>query len=96
MRGNDLCLPPTLASWYASIETTDTLSPCRVDPVPDRDVLVALFNATDGANWVRNSNWLSERPISEWHGVTTDSAGRVTRLNLARNGLAGTLPPGIG
>ena len=29
-------------------------------PNPDRDVLVALYHATDGPNWRKNTNWLSE------------------------------------
>ena len=29
----------------------------------DRDVLVALYEATDGDNWTNNTHWLSERPL---------------------------------
>ena len=39
----------------------------------DRDVLVALYLATDGDNWANNDNWLSDAPISTWYGVTTDA-----------------------
>ena len=66
------------------------------DPSTDRDVLVALYNATGGANWMNKDNWLSERPIREWHGVTTDSDGRVTELNLNHNQLTGPIPPELG
>ena len=38
----------------------------------DRAVLVALYNATDGPNWTDNTNWLSNEPLSEWHGVSQD------------------------
>ena len=62
----------------------------------DRDVLVALYNATNGANWENSENWLSERPISEWHGVKTNSNGRVTELRLGGNGLRGAIPQEIG
>ena len=27
---------------------------------PDRAALVALYNATDGRNWVDNTNWLTD------------------------------------
>ena len=27
---------------------------------PDRAALVALYHATDGPNWTRNENWLTE------------------------------------
>ena len=58
----------------------------------DRAALVALYNATGGARWTNRANWLSNRPIGEWHGVTTDGTGLVTRLDLAENGLTGEMP----
>ena len=62
----------------------------------DRDALVALYNATAGANWTNNTNWLSDRPIGEWYGITTNSSGRVTYISLERNQLSGTIPPELG
>ena len=62
----------------------------------DRAVLVALYNATGGANWTDNTNWLSTVPISEWYGVVTDDGGRVTELHLAENRLAGGVPLALG
>ena len=56
---------------------------------PDRGVLVALYNATDGDNWTVRTNWLSDRPVGEWYGVTTDGDGRVTGLALSDNNLHG-------
>ena len=58
----------------------------------DRQALVALYNGTDGENWKTNTNWLSEKPFSEWHGVTTDKNGRVTDLALVNNRLKGEIP----
>ena len=46
----------------------------------DREALVALYTATGGPNWIRNNNWLSDVPISEWEDVATDGNGRVTEL----------------
>ena len=71
---------------------------------PDRAALVALYEATDGPNWVSSDNWLTDAPLGEWHGVTTDPFGRVVRLDLAgrwdsearvwiRHGLTGSIPP---
>ena len=62
----------------------------------DRDILIALYNATDGANWTNNTNWLSDEPLGDWHGVTTDDEGRVTQLRLAQNQLAGEMPTELG
>ena len=65
-------------------------------PETDRAALAALYHGTDGANWLRNSNWLSDAPMGEWSGVTTDADGRVTKLNLAANELSGEIPPELG
>ena len=65
--------------------------------MPDRDVLEALFSdATDGSNWAVSTNWLSDWPLGEWHGVTTDAEGRVTGLFLQNNGLEGPVPAVLG
>ena len=37
----------------------------------DRAALVALYEATDGPNWVDNGNWLTDAPLGEWYGVDT-------------------------
>ena len=63
---------------------------------PDRGALVAIYNATGGPNWRLNTNWLTDAPVGEWHGVTTDDAGRVQRLVLSTNQLAGIIPAAIG
>ena len=74
---------------------------------PDRAALVALYEATDGPNWVNNDNWLTDAPLGDWYGVDTDNSGRVVRLDLdgrwdsdAReyipHGLSGPVPPELG
>ena len=62
----------------------------------DREALVALYNATDGPNWENNGKWLSDAPIGEWYGVTTDGSGRVIGLELWDNRLSGEIPPELG
>ena len=62
----------------------------------DRDALITLYNATNGANWNNNDNWLSDRPIEEWHGVDVDDNGRVVDLVLWLNNLSGEIPPELG
>ena len=66
------------------------------DAATDRAALTALYNATDGANWRNNGNWLSNAPMGEWHRVTTDSDGRVTQLVLFTNQLTGDMPAELG
>ncbi|MYA83454.1 MAG: hypothetical protein F4155_14330 [Acidimicrobiales bacterium] len=66
------------------------------DERSDRAALEALFAATGGDTWNRNGLWGSAAPLGQWHGVTTDSDGRVVRLELPSNGLSGELPESIG
>jgi len=63
-------------------------------PASERAALVALYNATDGANWTNKTNWLSALPEDQWFGVSAP-AGYVTRINLPNNNLNGTIPPEI-
>ena len=62
----------------------------------DRAALEALYDATGGAGWTHSANWKTTAPVGEWHGVTTDADGRVTRLHLRSNGLDGLIPPALG
>ena len=63
--------------------------------VADRAALVALYHAADGLNWSNDTNWLSDAPLGEWYGVTTDGNGRVVELVLVENGLRGEVPSEI-
>ena len=62
----------------------------------DREALVALYNAKDGDNWYESANWLSDAPLGEWEGVTTNDDGRVTELRLVGYSLSGELPAELG
>ena len=72
------------------------LAQVQTNTSTDRDALVALYNATSGDNWANNDNWLIDKPLGEWHGVTTDSDGRVRRLDLSGNQLSGEVPSELG
>ena len=93
LSGNVLsgCIP---ASLYAV--ATNDLADAGIPSCAERDALVALYNATDGANWSDNSNWLSAEPLGDWYGVTTDADGRVTSVLLGKNSLSGTIPTELG
>ena len=62
----------------------------------DRAALVEFYNATVGDNWTDNTNWLSDLPLGDWYGITTNANGRVTAIELSNNLLDGTLPNSIG
>ena len=70
--------------------------PPGVAPGQDRAALRVLYNATGGANWTDNTNWWSNEPLSEWHGVSTDAQGHVEELRLSANGLTGTIGAELG
>ena len=71
-------------------------TPTNPAPAADRAALVGLYNATGGASWTDNTNWLSDAPIGDWHGVTTDNTGRITTLLLEGNNLNGRIPAAVG
>lgn len=60
----------------------------------ERDALIALYNATNGDNWVNNENWCSDKPLDEWYGVYTNING-VYQLSLTANQLNGIIPEEI-
>ena len=95
--GTRLCAPRDAAfqAWLRGVANTDG-EDCAAPASPDRAALVALYNATGGPNWTDDTNWLSDEPIGEWYGVTTDGSGRVTELQLHENGLRGRIPPELG
>ena len=64
--------------------------------ISERAALAALYEATSGPNWIDDTNWLTDRPLDEWHGVTTDESGNVVRLDLSGNFLVGRIPPELG
>ena len=87
----DGCVPEA----WADIEEND-LDDADLPICTDRDALVALYEASVGRNWLNNENWLSNAPLKDWYGVTTDRDDRVIELDLSENGLRGTVPPQLG
>lgn len=65
----------------------------------DRLALIALYNSTNGPQWIENAGWNpagnpGDSPCG-WWGVTCEG-GRVTGLNLKGSALDGSIPPEIG
>ncbi len=57
----------------------------------DSASLVALYNATDGANWV--TPWDISMPMNTWtSGLTFNASGNVTKIKLENQNLTGDLP----
>jgi len=92
-----ICVPGTSAfnMWLRGIENHDAehADGCNA---ADISVLKTLYDATGGEDWTESDEWFGNRPVEDWHGIAADSLGRVTELNLDRNGLTGRLPPNLG
>ncbi len=77
----------------ASVSVTVVVSVGEVSS--DRASLVHFYHATDGPNWQYNTNWLTNEPLDQWHGISVDSAGRVVSIWLNRNNLKGHIPAAL-
>jgi len=73
---------------HVTVQVTDTQR--------DRDALIALYHATNGSNWTNSTNWLSDQPVGDWHGVLTNAQGEVIKLVLSQNNVQGVVPHEIG
>ncbi|WP_299894931.1 T9SS type A sorting domain-containing protein [uncultured Aquimarina sp.] len=63
------------------------------EPIPDKEALLALYNATDGANW--SEPWDLSTDYRTWKGLTFDENGRVSKISLFGQGMNGSIPPEI-
>jgi len=101
----DLCVPPAGAvpEWLASIFLVwgtglicfDDCTTVTQIPQTECEALVALYESTDGDNWIENSGWLATNTPCSWYGLTCE-AGNVTQISLTQNQLTGPLSPEIG
>ena len=57
----------------------------------DRLALEALFKNTGGAGWTDKDGWCTDAALGDWHKVHVDAEGRVVKLYLKENGLAGSI-----
>ena len=89
--------PSPTPSPTATPSPTPTATPIPLpSPEEQRAALAAFYAATDGDNWTNNEGWLSDMPLDQWHGVTTDQEGNVIRLWLSANNLSGQIPAEVG
>ena len=67
-------------------------------PERERQILMDLFEKTNGQEWTNREGWGTSRPVYDWHGVKCDFVDGnierpiVTGLSLAMNNLRGHLP----
>ena len=59
---------------------------------PERNALRDFYESAKGSDWTNNIKWLDPyEPHCSWPGVKCSASGNTIELNLANNGLSGTL-----
>ena len=95
--GTAICVPGTSAfvAWLEGVSGRDDEAeiPCNATDVA---ALKLLYGGTDGPGWTESGGWSGDDPVEEWYGITADSLGHVTELDLQGNGLTGRLPAALG
>ena len=61
-----------------------------------RYALICMYRDLDGEYWKHKTNWLTNKPISEWFGVSCDRNGFITKIDLRSNYLHGEIPSAVG
>ena len=76
-----LCAPggPEFVGWTHGLERLDGPFCNEADVA----ALNALHEAAGGTDWTNSDGWLGDDAIGAWHGVSADSLGRVTEIDLA-------------
>lgn len=65
------------------------------DAIADCTGLTALADALGWQHWVNSTNWMTQKTICSWFGVTCTS-GRVTSVVLSKNNVSGAIPEALG
>ncbi len=79
-------------SLFCLDSSCETIPNCVCPKPVDYDALMELYLATNGDQWLNNSNWGQNCDLSTWHGITTNGIDEVTKIDLRENGLTGSLP----
>ena len=89
-------------SWCLSIGAVLLLAQPVFLSATDRDALISLYNSTAGDSWTNKTGWKDEPTLADgfnsdpcvaplWFGVTCTD-GRVTKLDVEKNQLTGSIP----
>lgn len=78
------CSSTSAAPYYGSRSCEPVLE--------ERDILVKLYDTTNGSEWKISKNWNTKVDICDWHGIGCKD-GHVILVNLGANNLSGTPPP---
>jgi Leucine-rich repeat (LRR) protein len=89
--GAELGSPDTAVLTITDNDST-TFNCKSVTEIPKKEckALIALYNSTDGENWIDNTGWNVTNTPCSWYGVTCQG-GHVTSLSLGDNNLKGSI-----
>ncbi len=97
MRGRQRSFRRLAAALTLAAAAGSVPAPAQVSQA-ERDALIDLYQATGGASWTNQTNWLgAEGTECTWYGVTCSASPPFTvlELRLPTNNLTGTLPASI-
>lgn len=86
--------PEVIAQTQAQVQSFDCSTVTDISQ-NHCEALVALYESTNGAGWIDNSNWLVTSTVNDWYGIDAYSPD-VMFLDLGSNNLTGTIPPELG
>ena len=69
--------------WFEEVKSADTVA------VISHAGLHNLFQTTHGKHWKINENWLNDSLPRDWHGVSIDADGNISKLIMKANDLTG-------
>ncbi len=92
-----LCGCYSIATYGQTNNTPKSLPEPRDAAVRDseRKAMIEFYEALGGPDWLERDFWGSDKPVGEWHGVTTDADGRVVQLTIYDNNLTGPLSDAV-
>lgn len=61
----------------------------------ERNVLIDIYNSTNGKHWINKDKWNSSEAYCTWYGVHCHDHKHVSKINLSGNNLTGMLPSSI-
>ena len=90
----------TVKETVSNIEKTVTVSQemAPLSRQTDSLALVAIYNASKGAEWKEDRVWDLTKPMNEWYNIKLNEQGRVTQMNLAKGTVTAewSLPSEVG
>lgn len=88
------CTYPGSAIDYGAV----SCGPVNAEDMDERSILMELYDATGGSEWVNSAGWNSDADFfCEWYGITCEPHGNsgqmtVTEIALMENKLTGLIP----